>query len=357
MNSGIIQGKLSVCLDPITNSMAFYDGIYEVIPTLNEQELNTKNTILQDNIKIAAIPEEFSSKDSNTTDATAEASEILTGKSAYVNKQKIIGSMPDNGAIHGEITSLSENYSVAKGYHNGEGTVNIKSDTLISENIKSGVNILGVQGTFTSDAIASSQDILETKTAYVNADKIVGSMPNRGAVQGFISNVSENFSISAGYHNGLGIVAISSEEQVKIISENIKAGISILGVLGTYRELSLITPYQINVYHRYITGNSWKYNKTNTAYSDLYSVEQGHVYLFVCGSVVSDYLGAIFLTQDPFNYTDITGIKLLDVSSPSAYECFIYNPETNGYIAIQKCNSTLPENMKIYLYDITSALQ
>ena len=38
-----------------------------------------------------------------------------------------------------------------------------------------------------------------------------------------------------GYHNGSGKVAIDSTEQDKIIPGNIKSGVEILGVTGTYR--------------------------------------------------------------------------------------------------------------------------
>ena len=48
-------------------------------------------------------------------------------------------------------------------------------EDLKADNIKTGLNILGVDGTFTSDANATENDILQDKTAYVNGDKIIGS--------------------------------------------------------------------------------------------------------------------------------------------------------------------------------------
>lgn len=62
------------------------------------------------------------------------------------------------------------------------GTQTIKGDPeLIAENIRSGVTIFGVEGTHsgsggvdTSDATATSSDILSGKTAYVNGQKITG---------------------------------------------------------------------------------------------------------------------------------------------------------------------------------------
>ena len=86
----------------------------------------------------------------------------------------------------------------------------------------------------TSDADATAAEILLNKTAYVNATKITGSMPNRGAVAGTISDKSTPYSIQNGYHDGSGTVGIDSTEAAKIIAENIKDGVSILGVTGTY---------------------------------------------------------------------------------------------------------------------------
>lgn len=93
----------------------------------------------------------------------------------------------------------------------------------------------------TTDANAAASEILATKTAYVNKNKITGSMPNNGAVSGTITTKAGTYTIPAGYHSGLGSVGISSVEQAKIIPGNILNGVTILGVTGNVSPSSDIT--------------------------------------------------------------------------------------------------------------------
>ncbi|MBR0076094.1 MAG: hypothetical protein IJP96_10100 [Synergistaceae bacterium] len=284
---GIIKGYIQASFDPLSTDVPIYQGEYEFSASTSQQTIPTKGKALENDIIINANP-----YDSNTTDATATASEILNAKTAYVNKQKITGTMQNNGAVNQKLNSISETYIIPEGYHNGEGTVsissssvsteNIKSGTevlgiqgempnrgavkgeistvsesysipngyhdgegtvqiknsertkIIPSNIKSGIEILGVAGSFTSDANATTSQLLDGQTAYVNGSKITGSMVNRGVVNSVISNVEDSFTIQEGYHSGLGSVSISSTEQEKIIPENIKSGIEILGITGSH---------------------------------------------------------------------------------------------------------------------------
>ncbi len=101
----------------------------------------------------------------------------------------------------------------------------------------------------TSDANAVAAEILATKTAYVNGSKITGTMTNRGGITANITSKVGRVMIGAGYHDGSGSVGIDSTEQAKIIAGNIKDGVEILGVTGTYTgegvtaEAKNVTPY------------------------------------------------------------------------------------------------------------------
>ena len=62
---------------------------------------------------------------------------------------------------------------------------------------------------------------------------IEGTLQDRGAVNATLHTINDFYQVPEGYHNGNGIVKIDSAECEKIIPENIKLGITILGVVGT----------------------------------------------------------------------------------------------------------------------------
>lgn len=86
----------------------------------------------------------------------------------------------------------------------------------------------------TSDADALAGEILEGKIAYVDAVKITGTMPNRAAAALKISHKDNPVTIPQGYHDGSGTADIDSTEKAKLIAGNIKSGVTILGVQGSY---------------------------------------------------------------------------------------------------------------------------
>lgn len=86
----------------------------------------------------------------------------------------------------------------------------------------------------TSDGDALAAEILEGKKAYVDGTKLTGTMTNRGAAALKISHKDNPVTIPAGYHDGSGAADIDSTEKAKLIAGNIKSGVTILGVQGSY---------------------------------------------------------------------------------------------------------------------------
>lgn len=84
----------------------------------------------------------------------------------------------------------------------------------------------------TTGTTALAVDLLAGKTAWAENQLMTGTMPDQGAVTLVIERAEETVSIPAGYHDGQGSVKISPAEAAKVIPENIKQGVTLLGVTG-----------------------------------------------------------------------------------------------------------------------------
>lgn len=233
----------------------------------------------------------------DTSDATALPPDIFNGKTAYVNGEKVTGTMPEIGQMIEVLTRTTPDVSIPRGYHDGTGLVYIDLESkmvtpsnvgqtvepsdgkvlsavrvngdanLVPANIAEGVSIFGVTGTHggggidTSDATADAWDILEGETAYVNGEKITGAMRYCESPMKALTIDDPEAYISQGYHDGMGAVWINPESKTvtptastqtvspssgmvlssvtvngdaNLIPANIAEGVTIFGVTGTH---------------------------------------------------------------------------------------------------------------------------
>lgn len=96
--------------------------------------------------------------DSDTSNDTAAVAEILSGKTAHARGVKITGTMPNNGAVSGEISTKDGSYTIPQGYHDGSGKAQISAAErakIIPANIKAGVTILGETGSYGGETVTA----------------------------------------------------------------------------------------------------------------------------------------------------------------------------------------------------------
>ena len=132
---------------------------------------------------------------------------------------------------------------VSKVIYGNETIMDISSDTIVATALLSGYTAHDASGapitgscTFdanTKDATALVGEILYGKTAYKNGSKLTGTMPNIGKQTSFLTSASASVAIQQGYHDGSGTVALSTADKTALTSNNIREGVTILGIVGT----------------------------------------------------------------------------------------------------------------------------
>ena len=189
----------------------------------------------------------------DTSDATATAADMAKGVTAYVNGEKVTGTLPDTGTCDIPFSSINTSDPdnariVAKPTERriinpspglivvpvpyskfGDATA---ADVAEGKTFTSsaGMKVTGTKVDLdTSDATASASDILSGKTSYVNGSKVTGSISSKAA-ETYTPGTSDQTIASGQYLSGAQTIKGDSN----LVAENIKSGVSIFGVAGTY---------------------------------------------------------------------------------------------------------------------------
>lgn len=174
-------------------------------------------------VTVSAIPDAYQ----DVSSVTATAADTLTGK-VFVTSDGTVttGTMANNGAVTKALDAATTSYTIPKGYHSGAGKVSVTVETKevtptkaaqeivpSTGKLLSKVSVAAIPNNYvdTGDADAVAANILDSKTAYVNGAKVVGTIPNNGSVSASMDGLTTtSVTISAGYTSG-GTVSLTSD--------------------------------------------------------------------------------------------------------------------------------------------------
>lgn len=195
-----------------------------ITPTKSQQNVTPDSGYygLSD-VTVAAIPASYQ----DVTSVTAVAGDVLANKIIVTADGTVTtGTMPNNGAVSQKLDTATTSYAVPAGYHNGSGTVSITTETKSATPSKEQQTVTPTEGSVlssvtvkaipaeyadTSDATATAAQILTGQTAYVDGEKVTGTMPNNSPAATVLDTETSSYTIPAGYHDGTGSVSLTLE--------------------------------------------------------------------------------------------------------------------------------------------------
>lgn len=132
---------------------------------------------------------------------------------------------------------------ISKVVYGNETLIDLTSDTITADKLLKGYTAHGKDGApisgscaFNADTSADTVTVgaVLSGTTFHNAagSAQTGTMPNIGAQISTLASRDSAVAIQAGYHDGSGSIGLGSTDKAALISNNIREGVTILGIVG-----------------------------------------------------------------------------------------------------------------------------
>lgn len=133
---------------------------------------------------------------------------------------------------------------ISKVVYGNQTLIDLTSDTVTAENLLVGFTAHGADGSAITGACAynanTSGDTVSVAAVlsgatFHNAAGVAqtGTMPNIGKQESTLVARDSAVAITAGYHDGSGSIGLGTTDKAALVSNNIREGITILGITGT----------------------------------------------------------------------------------------------------------------------------
>ena len=195
---------------------------------LGETTIDNSYISLKDhNLELKEKQNEIEDIQNTSGSATATVDKILKDYTAYKNGQLITGTMANNGAVT-KTLNTGESYTIPEGYHNGSGKVTVNS--LASQ----------------TSATATANDLLSGKTAWVNGNKITGTLI--GSNFEILLSSGTSYNVTNEYNGKKGIVIATCSSGSRDNAAQLKIT---LDGLTDYSNYTLVSNYYNKTYIYY----------------------------------------------------------------------------------------------------------